>query len=284
MFAEEPSYEYSKDGPLSHSRVAGKPAAPEKDILATYDEIFAWGDNEEKKEAPHHIEEGAQSTVQEDQPEGSTKDVHNGDNPCANNNSNASEVESTSKEDECPNSANEDALFEDFMAELRKARERVTTNDDTPGEEADDGAKSSIKAASCEGKVDSAAVSIENNLKTANLQPQGTKTELDLSSNATVDDDVKEKDIIIASQPDLPVEKKKKKVRKRQRHIKDMSVLSVSQTLKSMGLPYVAKVFEDEKIDGEVAQFLDDDLLRNQLKILTVSERQRTMEWISQYY
>jgi hypothetical protein len=44
MFNEEPGYEYSKDGPLAQTRVPEiQGAAPVKDILAAYDEIFAWG-------------------------------------------------------------------------------------------------------------------------------------------------------------------------------------------------------------------------------------------------
>jgi hypothetical protein len=50
MFGKPPEYDYEKEGPLGQTRVVGKVEAPPKDILATYDEIFAWGDDDAKQE------------------------------------------------------------------------------------------------------------------------------------------------------------------------------------------------------------------------------------------
>ena len=166
----------------------------------------------------------------------------------------------------------EDALLEDFMAELRKARERVTT--ETPSELS--GGVETLAPANVSTQVMSEVKSDGGSMNA--IKPVPAKTAEAKSEPAPVDTAITSSDEVLQQQP------KQTRKKTRRRHIKNMSVLAVSQNLKSMGLPYVAKVFEDEKIDGAIAQFLDDDLLRNQLKILTVSERQRTMHWISTFY
>jgi len=272
---------------LAQSRVAGKVGAPAKDILATYDEIFAWGgDDEAKQEVADSIEaaslpEGEQSVQSNNHGEGNDTQVLGSEDV---------EVAAKVSEDDVVLTAvavaapGEDALLEDFMAELRKARERVTTE---ASDESSDGG----------GKVSPPAnVSIENDGGTAQkstvevvelISEVGSKMVVNHmpahGEEAKAEHD--SVDIAIPSS-DGGLQQQPKQIRRkpRRRHIKNMSVLAVSQNLKSMGLPYVAKVFEDDNIDGATAQFLDDDLLRNQLKILTVSERLRTMHWISSFY
>jgi len=285
MSGEDPIYDYAKDGPLSQSRVPGKPAAPEKDILATYDEIFAWGDNETNE--PLQLQEEDQPAgedVKSNECEGSNGEMNN-----ANVVSSESVPELALKEDDSSESGvlapSDDALFADFMADLRKARERVAVTD-APNEEAGDVGESASKLSQIPlGEKTEAAPTgmVEDVMMTASVQPS-------VSNSGRIETCVEKKTVenpasTIATYPaDVIPQQKMIRKKSRRRHIKDMSVLSVSQTLKSMGLPYVAKVFEDENINGDIARFLDDDLLRNKLKILTVSERQRTMDWIAQYY
>jgi hypothetical protein len=168
----------------------------------------------------------------------------------------------------------EDAMLADFMAELREARERIA-----PDDSSDTIDQSFAKAVS--------SVEIRMSVPTDTALARNATAVI---SKQTEHAHVENTNVCVSATTSAPLEfeqsppRNRSRRQPRQRHIKNMSVLSVSQTLKTMGLPYVAKVFEDENIDGAIAQFLDDDLLRNQLKILTISERQKTLNWISTFY
>lgn len=272
MFREESeTYEYAKDGPLSQSRVSAAGKNQPKDVLAAYDEIFAWGGNDSKGEDA--VEPVVDATVDSSSGQDEVEMAVTTD---------TSQTEAATPLEHSGNekSVENDSAVLDFLAELRKARERVTseevnpkadgdsTGDPQPGTTVD--SNNDIRAEPNKGATPpTAATAIVPTALTTNTTISDCPPSTSLPVPATA---APPTEVVVARKP------------ARRRHIKHMSVLSVCQTLKAMGLPYVAKMFEEYAIDGAVAQFLDDDLLRNQLKILTVAERKRTMEWISQFH
>jgi hypothetical protein len=70
-------------------------------------------------------------------------------------------------------------------------------------------------------------------------------------------------------------------IRKKRFFFEDMDVPCVVNGLKSFGMARWTHVFSKHGINGRVCQFLDDDILENQLCIASEDDRRRIMTWIT---